>query len=149
MSVQVRSPQLFSHSCIPVYLGFWTALCTLFPSFPALLSAFFQMGNQSCAQHTQRTGFIPTWCCLVVWSVFLPQLFYLLFWSLLNTGMTFPGISLRYNLKIFSLCGNSHLTDQHMYLKLDLCIFVTALCRYLHWFKWHFVVQSFWIVRSF
>lgn len=40
MPVQVRSPHLFSHSCVPVYFGIWTALGNMLSSFPALLSAF-------------------------------------------------------------------------------------------------------------
>lgn len=129
VSLQVRSPHLFSHSCIPVYLGFWTTLGTLFPSFPALLSAF---PNMEPELHLASTVLL-TCCCLVVWSVFLSQLFYCfsdLCWTLWWHFQAF----LCDNLQIFSLCGNGQLMDQHMYLKLDLYILITALCRYLHWF---------------
>ena len=68
-------------SAIPVSLctwGFELPLVHCSPLFQ-LCCLLFQTGNQSCTQHPRCTGFILTWCCLVVWSVFLPQLFYLLF----------------------------------------------------------------------
>jgi len=83
-------------SAIPVSLcacGFELPSIIFSPLFQ-LCSLFFQTGIQTCTQHMQYLGFILTWCCLLLWSVFHPQLFYVFFWSLLNTGMTFPDVPL-------------------------------------------------------
>lgn len=92
---QVRLGALIC-SAIPVSLctgGFELLLVFCSPFFQ-LCSLLFQTWNQSCTQCPRCMGFILTCCCLLLWSVFLPQLFCLLFWSVQNTGMTFPGISL-------------------------------------------------------
>lgn len=100
-------------SAIPVSLctwGFELPLALRSPLFQ-LCSLLFQTGNQSCTQGTWVLCCPDAVCCFGLYSFLnYTTCFSDLCWTL---GWHFQ-VFLCDNLKIFSLCGNSQLTDQYV-----------------------------------